>query len=146
MNTGIATLERDIEKMRENIEHTFENFLGGRKAAADGDYMTEWVPDADATEDSEGFTLQVALPGVKKEDVETEVKENTLVISGRRELPENTRKNLIRREIPLGRFYRAFKIGAPIKPGAVKASMRDGILEIRLPKSEDARPSRIVVE
>jgi len=145
MNTGIATIERDIEKMRDNIEHTFDTFLSGRKTPAEA-YMSEWAPDADVTEDNDGYTLQVALPGVQKGAVETEVKENTLVISGKREINENARRNFIRQEIPSGRFFRAFRIGVPIKPGSVKATLRDGILEIRLPKSEEAKPSRIPVE
>lgn len=145
MNTGTATLEKDIEKMRDNIEHTFDTFLSGRRTPVEGDYMAEWVPDADVTEDNDGFTVQVVLPGVKKTAVETEVKENTLVISGKRDVTDNTRRNMIRQEIPMGRFYRAFRIGVPIKPGLVTATLRDGILEIRLPKSEEAKPNKILV-
>ncbi|MDD5208216.1 MAG: Hsp20/alpha crystallin family protein [Elusimicrobiales bacterium] len=144
MNTGIATIEKDIEKMRDNLENTFNTFLN-RKAAAEGDYMTEWVPYADVTEDNDGFTMMVALPGVNKADVETEVKENTLMIRGKREVSEITRKALIRQEIPSGRFYRAFKLAVPIKTSLVTAKLRDGILEIRLPKSEEAKPNKIIV-
>lgn len=145
MNTGLTTIDRDIEKMRENMEHTFDAFLNRGKTAAEGDYMTEWVPVADVTEDNDGFTMQVALPGVNKEAVETEVKENTLVIRGKREVSEAARRTMIRQEIPAGRFYRAFRLGVPIKSSLVTAKLRDGILEIRLPKSEEAKPNKIVV-
>lgn len=145
MNTGIATIERDIEKMRDTVENTFNTFLNRGNTPAAGDYMTEWVPDADVTEDNDGFTLYVALPGVKREAVETEVKEGTLVISGKREVDENIRKEMIRQENPVGRFYRAFRVGVPIKPSLVTAKLRDGILEIRLPKSEEAKPNKIPV-
>lgn len=146
MNTGIATLDRDIEKMRDNFQHTFKNLLGAKKTAGVGEYTTEWVPDADVAENDEAFTLRVALPGVKKETVETAVKDNTLIVTGRRDTEDASRKDLIRQEIPQGRFYRAFKIGVQIRSGDVKASLRDGILEIKLPKSAEARPSRIMVE
>lgn len=145
MNTGLSTIERDIEKMRENVEHTFNAFLNRGNAPAEGDYMKEWTPEADVTEDNDGFTMLVALPGVNKDAVETEVKENTLVICGKREVSETTRKALIRQEIPEGRFYRAFRLGVPIKAGQVTAKLRDGILEIRLPRSEEARPNKIQV-
>lgn len=145
MNTGIATIESDIEKMRDNLENTFNTFLSGRKRPAEGDYMNEWTPAADVTEDDDGFTMQVSLPGVSREAVETEVKENTLVIRGKREISETTRKAMIRQEIPVGRFYRAFSLGVPIKSHLVTAKLRDGILEIRLPKSEEAKPSKIQV-
>ena len=145
MNTGLTTIDRDIEKMRNNMENTFNTFLNRGKDAAESDYMTEWVPDADVTEDNDGFTMQVALPGVSKDAVETEVKDNTLVISGKREVNETIRKALILQELPVGRFYRAFRLGVPIKAHLVTARLRDGILEIRLPKSEEAKPNKIPV-
>ena len=145
MNTGLTTIDRDIEKMRNNMEKTFNTFLQRGNTAAESDYMTEWVPDADVTEDNDGFTMQVVLPGVSRDAVETEVKENTLVISGKREISETTKKTLIRQEIPVGRFYRAFRLGVPIKAHQVTAKLRDGILEIRLPKSEEAKPNKIPV-
>ncbi len=145
MNTGMTTIEKDIEKMRDNMAKTFNTFLDRGNTSAESDYMTEWVPYADVTEDNDGFTMQVVLPGVSKDAVETEVKDNTLVISGKREVTETTRKALIRQEIPVGRFYRAFRLGVPIKAHLVTAKLRDGILEIRLPKSEEAKPNKIPV-
>lgn len=145
MNTGIATIEKDIEKMRDNMEHTFDTFLNGRRTPGGEDYLTEWVPDADVTEDDDGFTMQVALPGVSKAAVETEVKDNTLVIKGKRDMDETTRKAMIRQEIPVGRFYRAFRLSVPVRAVLVTAKLRDGILEIRLPKSEEAKPNKIPV-
>jgi HSP20 family protein len=146
MNTEIARMEKDLEKMRDNIYNTFDAFLGGRKPQADTDYMTEWVPAADVSEDKDGFTLRVALPGVKKEEVDTEIKENILIISGKRDPGPEAQKGLVRQEIPVGRFYRAFKIGVQVNSGAVKASLKDGILEVRLPKSEEAKPNKIRIE
>jgi len=146
MNTEVAKIEKDLQKMRDNIYNTFDAFLGARKPQADTDYMTEWVPAADVTEDKDGFTVYVALPGVKKEEVETEIKENVLVISGKREWGPGAQQSLVRQEIPAGRFYRAFKIGVQVKSYAVKAAFKDGILEVRLPKSEEAKPNKIKIE
>lgn len=146
MNTEVVKMEKDLEKMRDNIYNTFDAFLGARKPQADTDYMTEWVPEANVTEDKDGFTLFVALPGVKKEEVETEIKENILVISGKRGSQPGAGEGLVRQEIPVGRFYRAFKIGVQVKSSAVKATLRDGILEVRLPKSEEAKPNKIKID
>lgn len=146
MNTEVQKIEKDLEKMRDNIYNTFDAFLGNRKPQADTDYMAEWVPEANVAEDKDGFTLYVALPGVKKEEVETEIKENILVISGKRGPLPGAEEGLVRQEIPAGRFYRAFKIGVQVKSSAVKASFRDGILEVRLPKSEEAKPNKIKIE
>lgn len=146
MNTEVQKIEKDLQKMRDNIYNTFDAFLGSRKPQADTDYMAEWVPEANVTEDKDGFTLLVALPGVKKEEVETEIKENILVISGKREPLPGSGEGLVRQEIPAGRFYRAFKIGVQVKSSAVKAALKDGILEVRLPKSEEAKPNKIRIE
>lgn len=146
MNTEVAKIEKDLEKMRDNIYNTFDSFLGGRKPQADTDYMTEWVPEANVAEDKDGFTLFVALPGVKKEEVETEIKENILVISGKRGPLPGSGEGLVRQEIPAGRFYRAFKIGVQVKSSAVKAALKDGVLEVRLPKSEEAKPNKIKID
>jgi HSP20 family protein len=145
MNTEVAKMEKDLQKMRDNIYNTFDAFLGARRPQADTDYAAEWVPAADVAEDKDGFTLFVALPGVKKEEVETEIKENVIVISGKRG-PAAGENSLVRQEIPAGRFYRAFKIGVPVQTGAVKATYKDGVLQVRLPKSEEAKPNKIKID
>jgi len=145
MNSEMVKMEKDIARMRDNIYNTFDSFLGGRRPQTDTDPAAEWVPEADVSEDKDGFTVYMALPGVKKEHIETEIKESVLVVSGRREVSEDVQKNLVRQEVPCGRFYRAFKIGVPVKPSAIKASLKDGMLEIRLPKSEEAKPNKIAI-
>lgn len=145
MNTEISRMEKDIAKMRDNIYNTFDSFLGGRRPQADTDPATEWIPEADVTEDKDGFTVYLALPGVRREHIETEIKENILIVSGKHELAEDVQKNLIRQEVPTGRFYRAFKVGVPVKATAIRASLKDGMLEIRLPKSEEAKPNKIAI-
>lgn len=146
MTMEVAKIEKDLQKMRDNIYNSFDAFLGGRKPQADTDYMAEWVPEADVTEDKDGFTVRVALPGVKKEEVETEIKENILIISGKRDWQPGAEAAMVRQEIPAGRFYRAFKIGVQVNSSAVKASYKDGILEVRLPKSEEAKPNKIKID
>lgn len=145
MNTEVTKIEKDIAKMRDNIYNTLDTFLEGRRPQSDTDYAAEWVPEADVTEDKDGFNVYVALPGVKREAIETEIKENILIISGKRELPPDVQKLLVRQEIPTGRFYRAFRIGVQVKSTGVKASLKDGVLEVRLPKSEEAKPNKILI-
>lgn len=143
------TLQKDIMRMRNNISSIFDNFLTNRyqeNTAEDGEGSIEWMPDVDVKETKDDFVLQAALPGVKKEDVETEIKDSILTISGKREVKENDGDNWLRREIASGQFYRAFKIGARVKTDAVKASFKDGILEIRLPKADEAKPNKIQID
>lgn len=145
MNTEVAKIEKDIAKMRDNIYNTLDTFLGGRRPQSDTEYAAEWLPEADVAEDKDGFTVRLALPGVKRDAIETEIKDNVLMISGKKEVPAELQKLLVRQEIPAGRFYRAFKIGVQVKTGAVSASLKDGVLEVRLPKAEDAKPNKIPI-
>ncbi|OGS14395.1 MAG: hypothetical protein A2234_10485 [Elusimicrobia bacterium RIFOXYA2_FULL_58_8] len=131
--------------MRDNIYNTLDTFLEGRRPQSDTDYAAEWIPEADVAEDKDGFTVYVALPGVKREAIETEIKENILIISGRKALSPEVQKLLVRQEITTGRFYRAFKIGVQVRSSAVRASLKDGVLEVRLPKSEEAKPNKILI-
>lgn len=143
------TLQKDIMRMRNNISSIFDNFLTNRyqeNTAEDSEGSIEWMPDVDVKETKDDFVLQAALPGVKKEDVETEIKDSILTISGKREVKENDGDNWLRREIASGQFYRAFKIGARVKTDAVKAIFKDGILEIRLPKADEAKPNKIQID
>lgn len=145
MNTEVTKIEKDIAKMRDNIYNTLDTFLEGRRPQSDTDYATEWIPEADVTEDKDDFTVYVSLPGVKREAIETEIKENILIISGKKEVSSDIQKLVVRQEIPTGRFYRAFKIGVQVKSTAVRASLKDGVLEVRLPKSEEAKPNKILI-
>lgn len=142
------TLQKDILLMRNNISSIFDNFLGGRypENAEGGENAAAWMPDVDVLETKDDFILQVSLPGVKKEAVETEIKDSVLTISGKRDIKQNSDDNWLKREIPTGQFYRAFKIGARVKTEAVKANFKDGILEIHIPKADEAKPNKIQID
>jgi HSP20 family protein len=143
------TLQKEIISMRNNISSLFDNFLSSRHSANPGpENETEslWLPDVDIRETKDEFVLYMALPGVKKEDVQTEIKDNLLAISGKRAVKNDEDDNWLRREIPSGQFYRAFKIGAQVKSDAVKAAFKDSILEIHIPKADAEKPNKIQIE
>lgn len=144
-------MEQDVLKIKDDISTIFDNVLGTRCSCEglhnDGDYF--WTPAVDVAETKDGFILKAALPGVNKEDVSTEIKEGLLTISGKRsacDCKESEDTTCLRQEIPQGGFYRAFRIGARIKTNAVKASFKDGILEINIPKAEEEKANKIAIE
>lgn len=142
------TLQKDLLLMRNNISSIFDNFLGGRypENAEGNEPAAAWMPDVDVLETKDEFVLQVSLPGVRKEEVETEIKDSVLTITGKRATRHLNDDNWLKREIPAGQFYRAFKIGARVKTEAVKANFKDGILEIRIPKADEAKPNKIQID
>ena len=139
------TLQKDLMRMRSDISGILDTFLGGRPAEHMPAAEACWAPEVDLLETAEEFVLTAALPGVKKEEIETEVKDDVLTISGSRTCRDSADGNWLRREMPCGRFYRAFRITARVKQDAVKASLKDGILEIRIPKADEAKPNRIQI-
>ena len=104
-----------------------------------------WVPAVDIRETDAELIVHAAIPGLSKEDVNLEVKDNTLVLSGQVKARGSEEDSWVRRELPRGEFYRAFSLPADVQPAKVTAAMRDGVLEVRLPKAEEARPRRISI-
>jgi HSP20 family protein len=106
---------------------------------------TAWMPAVDIRETDNELVVYAAMPGLSKEEVHLEVKDNALVISGRMKPLGSDEDSWVRRELPRGEFYRAFSLPADIVASKVSATMRDGVLEVRLPKAEEAKPRRISI-
>ncbi len=103
-----------------------------------------WRPPVDIFEREEELVLSMDLPGLDREDIELRVDGASLTIEGEREPREEG--TCVRRERPAGRFRRSFRLAAPVDTSQVKASYRDGVLEIRLPKVSPPHPVRLEIE
>jgi len=87
------------------------------------------------------------LPGVKKEDISIEVKDNILTIRGERsEDSEVKEENYYRRERSFGSFQRSFSMPTEVSPESIKASFKDGVLKIEVPKPEEKKPKQISID
>ena len=108
--------------------------------------LRAWAPALDVHEDKEGFTIRAELPGMKREDIEVSVQDGALVISGERaEEKVNEGTEVHRQERYFGRFSRALTLPTAVAGDKVKATYKDGILTVVLPKAEEAKPKRITV-
>ena len=106
-----------------------------------------WIPAVDIYETKESILLNVELPGVTKEDISLEVKDSTLMLRGEKKLEKDVKEeNFHRMERAYGSFTRAFTLPSTVQQDKVKAKFRDGILEIVLPKAEEAKPKQIKVD
>ncbi|MDD5303112.1 MAG: Hsp20/alpha crystallin family protein [Elusimicrobia bacterium] len=98
-------------------------------------FSAAWMPRADARETDAEYILEVALPGVLKEDVKVEVKGDVLTVSGERKTAkEEPGRTWLRREAPHGPFLRAFSLPEGLHTEDVKASFKDGVLTLSLRK------------
>jgi HSP20 family protein len=82
---------------------------------------------------------------MSREDIDIEVTGESLTIRGERKFDEASKDSYIRVERPYGPFQRSFSIGVPVQSDKVRASYRDGVLEVIIPKAEDVKPKKIKV-
>ncbi|HSY17294.1 MAG TPA: Hsp20/alpha crystallin family protein [Candidatus Acidoferrales bacterium] len=108
--------------------------------------LPTWAPALDVHEDKEKFTVNLELPGLKREDISVHLEDGSLVISGERKaetVSEGTEVH--RQERYYGKFSRALTLPVAVASDKVKASFKDGILSVTLPKAEEAKPKQIDV-
>jgi HSP20 family protein len=107
---------------------------------------SKWYPAVDVLESKESYLIRAELPGMKREDIKVEVKDGTLVLSGERK-SENPAEGVEYRhaERVAAKFWRSFSLPETVKQDAIEATYKDGILEIRVPKAEEAKPRQIEI-
>ncbi|BBO83693.1 Hsp20/alpha crystallin family protein [Desulfosarcina ovata subsp. sediminis] len=137
----------DIATLQDRINKLFEDSFP--QQLADGETLPScaWTPHTDIYENDRGFFVAVDLPGVKKEDVTVEVKNNVMTISGKRSAdPACQTTNYYRRERICGKFYRTFSLHAMIAPEDIKATFKNGVLIIEMPRPAADPPRQISVD
>ncbi len=104
------------------------------------------APAVDIQEQDDAYIMQVALPGVRQDDVNLEIRGNQVIISGQmREEQERERGNYLLRERRVGQFYRTFTLPSEVNADQAEATFANGILTLRLPKSETRRARQIPI-
>ena len=105
-----------------------------------------WNPAVDVIEDGDIFVLELDLPGLKKSDFTITVKEGILTLSGERKRKEpEDEKHYRYFERPIGAFERSFRLPEHVDGEKVKASYKNGVLKLELPKKEEAKPRTIQI-
>lgn len=106
-----------------------------------------WAPPVDIKEADDKFVITAELPGMKLDDIHIELTQDSLSIRGERKLEEKEEKeNYVRVERFYGTFGRTFSLGVPVDADKVKATYKDGVLSVTVPKSAALRPRKVVIE
>jgi len=106
-----------------------------------------WSPPVDILERGDEVVLKADLPGVTQNEIDIRVEEGTLTIQGERKfVKESPEENYVQIERPYGTFRRTFSIPRTIDQESIKASYKDGVLRIVLPRRQEIQPKQIVVE
>ena len=134
----LSELEQVTQRMRRMLEQTFGD-LGWPSQRMDRE---AWSPLVDIEETDDAYVLEAELPGVKREDVSIELVGDELMITG--EIREREHKGTVRRRTRrTGRFEYRVGLPAQVDPEQIEAKLKEGILEVRVPKSERAQRRRI---
>ena len=132
---------RELEELHEQMGQLMESVWSG---AGPGDGGV-WAPLVDVEETEDAWVVEAELPGVDRDDVNVEVRDSELAISG--EIKERERKGILRRRTRrTGRFDYRVTLPGDVEAENLEASIKDGILTVRIPKPEQARPRRIEVK
>lgn len=126
-----------LSDLRDEIDRLFD--------LSEGREFFGWAPALDVYEDADAFLVKVELPGMKKDEIDLSLHNDTLTISGERK-SEQVNGESSRSERYFGRFQRTFQLPKPVQAEKVEATYKDGILTVRLPKTEESKPKRIDVK
>ncbi|MBU6402100.1 MAG: Hsp20/alpha crystallin family protein [Verrucomicrobia bacterium] len=133
-----------LSTLQDEINRLFESPLAGLSRGSR--FLTGWVPALDVLEDKDNLIVRAELPGMQKEQIEIALQDGTLSVSGERKLEaKQEATETYRSERFYGRFHRAVSLPKPVQADKVKASYKDGILTVTLPKTEEAKPKQIEV-
>lgn len=140
---------RDVAELQNRINRMFDESFGRSREPDDEIDLHAWRPTVDIYEAENGIVLAVELPGVSKERVAVEVKDDVLILKGERLAdPAINDDSYIRRERLFGPFKRSFTLHQNVKPDQIKATFKDGILQIEIPRpvQEQLKPVTVTVE
>ncbi len=144
---------QEMALLSENLNRMFnrlfdEGFLTSRRSIF-SDELSQgvWSPDVDIYETKDSIVVKADIPGVEKDKVKVEIKDNILTIRGERKEERETKEhNVYRMERHYGEFVRSFALPQKVDASKIKAKYKDGILEITLPKPEEVKGKEIKVE
>jgi HSP20 family protein len=135
---------RSVPAFRNEFDSLFDNIFlrPDVRRSAEG-----FIPPADIQETAEGFVVRLDLPGVAQKDVKVTLTADTLTIRGERKAEESRENGGVQyRERSSGVYERTFQLTSPIRPDQVRATYRDGVLEVHVPKAEEAKTREIEVK
>ena len=138
---------RNVSDLQNRINRVFyESFYPTGDPDEKNDAMCAWRPAVDIYETDKGLVIMAELPGVEKDDVSVEVRDNMLTIKGDRVPDHQIREEqYYRRERCFGTFHRSFTLQDIVNPDNIKASFKDGVLEITVPHPEVEKSKQIQV-
>jgi HSP20 family protein len=139
---------RELSTIQNEMNRLFNTFFDAPTTTA-GQSATatrRWIPAMDLVETEEEFVLRADLPGLSEKDVNIELEDNVLTVSGeRRSEHEERKEGLYRVERAYGTFSRSLTLPEGVDPERIAASFEKGVLEVHIPKPEARKPRKVAI-
>lgn len=137
---------RELNSLQNEMNRLFSSFFDAPTSAANGGSLRRWIPAMDLVETEDHFVVRADLPGLDEKDLNVELEDNVLTISGeRRSEHEEGKEGYYRVERAVGQFARTLTLPEGIDPDGVQASVDKGVLEVSIPKPEQRKPRRVSI-
>jgi HSP20 family protein len=138
---------RDLSAIQERMNQIFEDALARSRGREEGLRTGMWTPAVDIYENNDFVVVKAELPGVEKNLISVEVKDGILSLRGERKFEKEVKEESYHRiERSYGSFQRSFSLPVSVDQNKVTAQFNDGVLEVKLPKKEKAKPKQIQVD
>ena len=136
---------KSIFSLKDEMDRVFSDFLGNESLLVDN--MVNLTPLVNIEETDNDYIITAELPGIEKKDIKITFQNNMLNISGeKKEEKEMDNRNFHRVERRYGKFSRSIAIPSSIELDKIDAGYKNGILTVKVPKSEEAKPKEIEVK
>ena len=137
----------DVWNLQDEVNRLFRNFGAGSRRTEENAETALWAPLVDIAEDRESVKITAELPGLKQNEVKINVENGIMTLKGERRFSEETKKeNYCRVERSYGAFSRSFSLPTTVDTEKIRATMKDGLLEVLIPKREEAKPKEVQIE
>jgi len=117
----------------------------GELRQSEGQPEIALYPPVDIYEDGDGIHLQADMPGVSRDRLTVQVDRDTLLIEGEAKIDVPEGMDALYADVRSTRYRRSFTLSSELKSEAIEANLKDGVLSVRIPKREEAKPRRIEV-
>ncbi len=137
-----STSRNDFRTIQARV---FEPFFGRFGFLADDLANATWAPPVDVAEEADKILVRVEAPGMKESDLKIHFEDGVLTVSGERQFEKKDERNYHRIERSYGNFTRTFTLPRSVDANGIVASYVNGVLEIEIPKKEEAKPRQIEI-
>lgn len=136
---------RDLVSFQDEMNRLFDDFFSQPMKRSE---WTEgvWSPSVDLSETKDNVMIKAEIPGMTKDDIKISVQDNIITLKGeKKQEKEEKDANYHRIERNYGSFCRSFNLPTAVKADKIKATYKDGVLQVNLPKTEEVKPKEIPI-